>query len=220
MTVGAAGMQRHDPHDSGSNAGAATASDLPGLFILGRCCLIWAQDFQYFASIASAANPGFMRPDDLFAAERALPPVQQWLQASSFQQQLAVSGYAPQLQTLLQQLQQVMTAPQDLRESVASRQCEPSYHLEAAQQLQSAVSILCLFATPCVCNSPYCANLSGFSEVGLVSGRSCVCGGCRVARYCRRACQRSAWKQHKPVCAALAAAAAPVAPAPGAAVSP
>ena len=105
-----------------------------------------------------------MRPDDLFAAERALPPVQQWLQASSFQQQLTVAGYAPQLQTLLQQLQQVMTALQDLRGSVASRQCEPSYYLEAAQQLQSAGSILCLFATPCMCNSPTVLICLGFQR--------------------------------------------------------
>ena len=67
---------------------------------------------------------------------------------------------------------------------------------------------LCSFAVPCMCNSPDCINVSGLSELGLVSGRSCLCGGCRVARYCDRACQRSAWKRHKPVGAALAAAAA------------
>jgi hypothetical protein len=67
---------------------------------------------------------------------------------------------------------------------------------------------MCLFAVPCLCNNPSCANLSGLTEMGLVSGRSCVCGGCRVAHYCGRACQPAVWKQHKPVCAALAAATA------------
>jgi hypothetical protein len=64
----------------------------------------------------------------------------------------------------------------------------------------AGVALLSL-ATPCACN-----NVSGPSELPLVSGRSCVCGGCRVARYCSRDCQRQHWKQHKPVCQALAAA--------------
>jgi hypothetical protein len=39
-----------------------------------------------------------------------------------------------------------------------------------------------------------------------VGGRSCICAGCRTARYCSRDCQRQHWKQHKPGCKALAAA--------------
>jgi hypothetical protein len=89
--------------------------------------------------------------------------------------------------------------------------------LEATQQLQAAGNSMCSFAVPCLCNNPTCANLSGLTEMGLVSGCSCVCAGCRVARYCGRACQRSAWKQHKPVCGALAAAATASAAAVGSA---
>jgi hypothetical protein len=136
-----------------------------------------------------------------------LPPVQQWLQASSTQEQLLAAGYAPQ--ALPQQLQQTVAALQAVHEMAGSSQPDTSSLQEAAQQLQTAGSALCSFAVPCLCNNPSCANLSaGRTELGLVSGRSCVCGGCRVARYCGRACQRSAWKQHKPVCAALAATAA------------
>jgi hypothetical protein len=75
------------------------------------------------------------------------------------------------------------------------------------QQLQQTGLALCSMAVPCLCNNPRCTNTSGPTELSLVSGRSCVCGACRVAHYCSRACQAQHWKQHKPVCKALAAAA-------------
>jgi hypothetical protein len=61
-------------------------------------------------------------------------------------------------------------------------------------------------AFPYACNNPTCSNLSGPQELQLVNGRSCMCGGCRVAHYCSRACQRQHWQAHKPVCKAIAAA--------------
>jgi hypothetical protein len=82
------------------------------------------------------------------------------------------------------------------------------------QGLQATGLALTALPVEGACNSPSCTNMAGPSDLLTVSGRSCVCGGCRVARYCSRACQRQHWKQHKPVCAALtataAAAAAPV----------
>ena len=77
-----------------------------------------------------------------------------------------------------------------------------------AQELKSLGLALCSCAVPCMCNNPGCTSLSGLSELASVLGRSCVCGGCLVARYCGRACQPAVWKQHKPMCAALSAAAA------------
>jgi hypothetical protein len=61
-------------------------------------------------------------------------------------------------------------------------------------------------AFPCACNNPACTQLLGPVELQLVNGRSCICAGCRVARYCCRRCQSPHWKQHKPVCKAIAAA--------------
>jgi hypothetical protein len=123
------------------------------------------------------------------------------------------AGYAPTtLQQQLQHLTAVIQAVDDSTVSVDSkRECylgDSSHLQEISQQLQAAGSALCSFAVPCLCNNPACSNMAGLTELGLVSGRSCICGGCRVARYCGRACQRAAWKQHKPLCAGLAGLAA------------
>jgi hypothetical protein len=55
------------------------------------------------------------------------------------------------------------------------------------------------------CNNPHCGSLDGPWELGLVSQRAkVVCGGCGVARYCSRKCQKLHWgEHHKPVCQAL-----------------
>jgi hypothetical protein len=63
-------------------------------------------------------------------------------------------------------------------------------------------------AFPYACNSATCTNLSGPQELQLVNGRCCMCGGCRVAHYCSKECQKQHWKTHKPVCEAVKAAAA------------
>jgi hypothetical protein len=52
------------------------------------------------------------------------------------------------------------------------------------------------------CNNPDCESLDGPCELGLVSQRAkVVCGGCGVARYCCRKCQKHHWgEHHKHVC--------------------
>jgi hypothetical protein len=76
-------------------------------------------------------------------------------------------------------------------------------------QAMEAVGRACsVFAAPHCCNSPICSNLAGPTEVSIVSGKGCICGGCKVARYCGKGCQTPHWKQHKPVCKMLQAAAA------------
>jgi hypothetical protein len=66
---------------------------------------------------------------------------------------------------------------------------------------------------------PGVSKLGESSEAQLVGGRTCICAGCLTARYCGRACQRAAWRQHKPVCKALAAAATAAATPTAAAVT-
>jgi hypothetical protein len=84
----------------------------------------------------------------------------------------------------------------------------PAAYTAFAQQLQVLGSALNTLPGPHTCNNPACISMLGLTEQASVSGRSCICAGCLVARYCGRACQRAAWKQHKPVCKALAGAAA------------
>jgi hypothetical protein len=189
---------------------------LPGLFILGRCCMWLAQQLEPLAGGAGSPLP---RERLLVTLEQAAAdaelfaaPVQQWLQTSSNLQQLVAAGYAPQ--ALPQQLQELLTALQAARDSAKGGQPDAECGRAAAQQLQEAGSTLCSFAVPSFCNNPSCSNVSGLSEVGLVSGRSCICGGCRATRYCGRTCQRAMWKQHKAICAALAAAEVAAAGAP------
>jgi hypothetical protein len=109
------------------------------------------------------------------AAAATLSAVQFSLQTGTTRKQLVAAGYA----SVLQQLEQL--------EQLAS--------LQVAQELQSTGLALCSFAVPCMCNNPGCMSMAGLSELAAVSRRSCICAGCRVARYCGRACQRAAWKQ-------------------------
>jgi hypothetical protein len=77
------------------------------------------------------------------------------------------------------------------------------------QQAQEFAEAVCA-ALPLrhCCNNPGCLNLGGLSEAGLVAGAGSRCSGCKACYYCSRDCQLAAWRQHKPVCKRLQAAAA------------
>jgi hypothetical protein len=62
--------------------------------------------------------------------------------------------------------------------------------LSIGQQLKSFAAALCgLSPNWQCCNNPGCGSCCGLSETALVGGKSCRCGGCKVARYCSRECQ-------------------------------
>jgi hypothetical protein len=212
------------------SATAAATSYLPSLVLLGCCFQLWADQLpdvaahmQQLLACADAQRAGWLksqlnpvqkpvhhvlfrpRPADSTRFERIVQRVLDWLADSSNMQQL------PAL------LQGLLAA-----DAAAQRSWDGAGSVEAActglqAQLQAAGAALTALATPAFCNNPACQNVSGPTEQSLVSGRSCMCGGCCVARYCSRACQRAQWAQHKPVCKALAAAAAASEPAPAAA---
>jgi hypothetical protein len=51
------------------------------------------------------------------------------------------------------------------------------------------------------CNNQYCLKFAGCTEQELVKGKSRVCGGCRLARYCSPECQKCHWGAgHKLLC--------------------
>jgi len=125
--------------------------------------------------------------------------------SSSAATHLSNMGY--ELQPVLQQLEHMTTAMEEAADA-ASTEERFAAHQELSTQLASVGELLCSFAHPCACNSPRCTNLSGPSEARLVTGPSTKCGGCKAARYCSRQCLKQHWRQHKPVCHALAAATA------------
>jgi hypothetical protein len=72
--------------------------------------------------------------------------------------------------------------------------------------LVSLGEALSMFALPYCCNNPSCSNTAGLTEASIVSGKGCICAGCKVARYCGKACQAAHWKPtHKAVCRMLRA---------------
>jgi hypothetical protein len=74
------------------------------------------------------------------------------------------------------------------------------------EALVSAGQALSMFAVPHCCNNPSCSNTVGPKEASIVSGKGCICAGCKVARYCGKPCQAAHWKvAHKPVCKMLRA---------------
>jgi hypothetical protein len=72
------------------------------------------------------------------------------------------------------------------------------------QQLLETGKACCAVPLKTLCSNPVCGVVSGPSELKLVGGVVGLCKGCLGVRYCSTACQRQHWKQHRPVCKALA----------------
>jgi len=147
--------------------------------------------------------------------QSALTFVSHWLTAPAVADQLAAAGHNTQQLPLL--CQELLSARRTAAEAWPSDNFTEATAMALVQQLQVTGRALAGLAVPTMSCNPSCSNITGPSDLQLVSGRSCLCGGCRTARYCSRACQKAAWKQHKPACSALAAASAAAAAAAGAA---
>jgi hypothetical protein len=142
------------------------------------------------------------------------------LQLDSLAPHFAVLLGAPQLAAAgfnLQPVQEQLVALQQVARDTYTRlpnhtdAAEPAdvaqgLVVDFVQQLRVFRDAASSIPVPDFCNNPDCATARGQSEAELVLGRSCMCGGCCVAHYCGRACQRLHWACHKPACKALAAA--------------
>ena len=192
---------------------------VPWLVLYGRC-LIMMQSvcLDHFVDLLM----------DEFTA--TLIFLQVWLQDSNTSAQLSAAGLNPG--ALLQALQDTSTALQHLQDKssgvggagvgsstdvqqLQDQGSEPAAADSAGgmegKQLTARLYALgvALSSLPLSwgCNNPLCTNLQGPAEAGIVHGKGHKCNGCRMAYYCGKACQAQHWKQHKPVCKAVAAAA-------------
>jgi hypothetical protein len=219
----------------GSDAAAAATALLPWLVLHGRCCLLLGEDEQE-GELCGAAE--FMDMPCVHVEMEVTTTVEGQTSVESETSvvptpasilcvmQLVGGPHAAHLSGLGYDMQLLRQNAWEL--SMAHREYaaadDDADRVAALQrvstQLKALGQSLCAFAVPDMCNNPRCRNVCGPSEAVLVGGRSCLCGGCRVARYCSRVCQKQNWKgQHKPVCEALAAAAAAAGGGAAAAVS-
>lgn len=158
----------------------------------------------------AAAQPGAPLP----ASDAASVPIAvscfdsctAWLASASTSAQLTAAGY--DVGSLLQCLQAARGASAQAAGTAAAGGVVPAALVgQLVQQLQAVGGALSSLAISSACNYPACTNTVGSSEAQLVKGSSRTCAGCRTARYCCKECQAKHWKQHKPVCKSLAAAA-------------
>jgi len=144
------------------------------------------------ACYAKAAKAWLQSTTDTAATEQS---------DSSVAALLSAAGYG--LQPLVPKLEALLQAA----EAAGNPTCTdmaPIHALE--QQLQSVGQALTSIPVVPMCNNPHCSNVSGPTELSLVTGTKCKCGECRVAHYCCRACQKQHRPDHREACKALAAA--------------
>jgi hypothetical protein len=220
--------------DASSSSAAAAAAGrmadlLPWLVLFGRCCLLWSIQLQWrhkgVAGLPDAAavrltpvpadsimgRLNILSSSDFFfsrGTSRA-GAVQQPLMSlllDALQTPLQDAGVSAQMSALGLDAAAVLSKVVACKAAVdAGSTDQPDGVVAAVKRLAEA---LCLLPFSRACNQVACFNMAGPSEAQLVQGNNHKCSGCRTARYCGKECQTRDWKDHKPVCKALAAAAA------------
>lgn len=213
------------------------AGALPYVLLIGRSCLHWAQQLQLELPLLLQPNPNGAQWNDfghslsfstlLPNCDVSVPMLRGLLTASmqcfakpSVAQQLAASGVNPQ--RLTQAAAEAVAAQQQMEVAfvVISTGCSSDVGRFGAalhvllERLRAVGVAFTSVPIRAVCNNPGCRCVSGPTELGIIAGRGHKCGGCKTAYFCSPDCLRQHWKQHQPVCKALAAATNAVAAAP------
>jgi hypothetical protein len=234
---GAASGSRSSSSSSSVQAGSSSdTSPALWLLLLGRCCLQWAAELAQLqaegADWVQIIKQTKQHADAVsYPAATATPPVSTLCfcfsgrqvevmaetassavvikrdrEGSSISAALTAAGY--DMRAVLQGFEALAAcypAVLEVNEAGDVVAGNVAGLIKAFEAVGRACSV---FAVPHCCNNPGCSNLAGASELFIVSGKGCICGGCQVARYCGRECQKAHWKQHKPVCRMLQAAGA------------
>jgi hypothetical protein len=219
---------------AGTSSSSTTMADLLAmvellqwLVLFGRCCLQWAVQLQWRhkgipglpdaaavqqAKVSEGSTMGRLHvsnSSDVFFPPRSFwsrPPALVSLFLTALQPALQHAGIAAQLSAAGLDAGELLTKVSSAKAAVdAGRADQPDAVRAAVKGLGQVLT-----SPPCgtACNNPACTNMSEPSEAQLLQGNQHKCSACRTARYCGKECQAKHWKQHKPVCKALVAAAA------------
>jgi hypothetical protein len=220
---------------SGSGEGLQVSGLLPWLVLFGRCCLQWALQLQWIhkgidglpaaasvrqgeVSLGSSMGRLFVQnTTDVFNQPRqpGFEPMFCEL-VSALQMPLEVPQVSLQLSTAAGMdagvlLDKAAAATAAVNAAASGAGANAAATQQQVEEMIAAVrgfgSVLTALPVNCACNNPACSNFSEISELKLVKGSSHACSACRTARFCSKECQTQHWKQHKPVCKSLAAAA-------------
>ena len=204
---------------------------VPWLVLLGRCCLSlsqtkllghfldqdtclpdwltalqsWVRDRSTSAQLVTAGlHPGGI----LHSLQDTLTAVQS-LHDSSNRDGAGPAAAAGDASTAaLKQQQQDQGTPSAAGAGAASGAASGAEGVVLAGRLHTLGVSLSSLPLSWGCHHPLCSNMRGPAEAGIVQGKGHKCKGCRMAYYCGKTCQEQHWKQHRPVCKAVAAAAA------------
>jgi hypothetical protein len=215
ILLSASGGADGSPAGGGSSDGCARL----WLLVLGRCCLLLAEALQHVGSQRGSWVQVMRDVDDIRFASwflkghptqlsmflRDLAKLFSDVSSSSLSASLLAAGYS--LDAIMDGFGALVTCYPELAdiEGVPAAVVDERVGglIKALVSLGEALS---MFAVPHCCNNPGCRNLGGLSEASIVSGKGCVCAGCKVARYCGKPCHVAHWKMaHKRVCKVLAA---------------
>jgi len=219
----------------GAQDSHSKVSSVPGLAIFGRCCLQTSQQLKEQIPVILQQRLGLLRGQPLSRGEPGCPfPGQNCrpftdaagacLEPLDLQPVLA--GGNSLLHSILRllgaglffdrparQFEGAEVLQEKLRElddaavdAIDTGKATAAPLVALVKQLRVTGLACCSHPVAPMCNNPSCSTTRGDTELELVTGKSCMCGGCRVAHYCCRACQQEHWELHKPACKALMAA--------------